>query len=279
MKVPLIKSLRLQMPLLVLAGVVPLMLLAIFYASARAAKTIRIEARENFTLKADLLAEAVSRWKESNILALANLSKQPEIVSMNPTRQKPVLTNLVENYKHVYLAFTLNADGWNVTRSDNLKPKYFADRSYFKGAMSGNEISYQSLIGRTSKKLAVCMAAPIARQQIKIVGAAVICTDLKTLREQVGKLKFGETGYAILVDRSGMVLAHPDSKFISGKELKNLSTYPPVKNLLQNNDRNFSFTDSSGIRWVSYSSRLDNGWGLVLLQTEAPLGEPVVPDV
>ena len=63
MKVSLLNSLKFRMPLVVLVGVLPLMLVAIFSASDRAAKTIRKEAKENLTIKTQTLAESISGWE------------------------------------------------------------------------------------------------------------------------------------------------------------------------------------------------------------------------
>ena len=273
MKVLLFNSLRLRMPLVVLSGIIPLVLLAIFYASNRASKTIRSEAMESLHLKADMLAEAVSRSNSLNILALNNLSEQPDILSTNPNRQKPVLNTLAKNYKHIYLAHTLNIDGRIVARSDDKKAGgYRGDRAWFKGALAGHDITYQTLISRTINKPASCLSAPIRHNFSTILGVVAICTDLETLAQQVGQVKFGKTGYALVVDSKGMVLADPDSKFFSGDQLKNLSNYPPVKNLLEGNNGQLNFTDeSSGLDWISYSTLLDNGWGVIILQEKDEL--------
>ncbi|MGF1486012.1 MAG: cache domain-containing protein, partial [Prochloraceae cyanobacterium] len=254
------------MPLVVLTGVIPLILIAIFYASDRAAKKIRQEARENMALKADLLAESVNRWDELNVKAVINLSRQPGIISINPARQTAVLKNTIDTYDHFYLAMTTDLEGWNVARSDEPKRVFFGDRDWFLGAKAGNDLTYQTLIGRTSKRLAVCLSAPNKNEQIEILGVSVACTDLGDIVKQVGELKFGNTGYAILVDENGTVLAHPDLDFVSGKRLKDLSTYPPVKYLLEGGRGHFSFQDYEGVEWVSYDAVLNNKWGIVVVQ-------------
>ncbi len=271
MKLPLSKSLRFRMPLVVLIGVIPLILVAILYASDRASRTIRQEAEENMALKAQLLAESVNRWDESNVLALRNLSKQPDMVSMNPQWQELVLTELIDTYEHFYLAMTTDLDGWNVARSDRHKPVYFGDRKWFLGAKQGNNVTYQTLIGRTTKRLALCLSTPIRQQYLEIVGVTVLCTDLEAIVQQIGRLQFGKTGYALLVNQSGIVLAHPNPEFISGKQLTDLSSYPPVKNILENGSAEFSFPDERGVQWFSYGTRLENGWAILVLQEEAEL--------
>ena len=273
MKVPLFNSLRFRMPLIVLTGVIPLMLIAIFYASDRASRAIREEAIENLDLKGDLLAESVNRWNQLNVLVLQSLSEQPNIVSMNPEEQKPVLSRITDNYKHIYLAHTVNQDGLILARSDNNKSGgYRGDRYWFKGAMAGNQVTYQTLISRTLNKPAVCISAPIREEKFQqITGVLALCTDLETLVKQIGQLRFGKTGYALIVDDSGQILAHPDLALISGEQLKNYSTYPPVRNILQGGKGNFFFTDDLDINWFSYDIPLDNGWGIVIVQQEAEL--------
>ena len=279
MKVSLLRSLRFRIPLLVLAGTVPLILIAILYSSDRASKKISQEAKENIALKAELLAESINRWNESNVLALHNLSKQPDVVSMDPTKQKPVLSNIAENYKHIYLAVTVDKNGQVLARNDNKKLGGYGDRYWFQGAMAGNSITYQALISRTNKKPALCLSAPIRQNKLTVVGVTALCTDLEGIVTQIGKLRFGETGYAFLVNRNGIVLAHPNPEFISGRQLKNLRSNPPerdsapVEHLLSDEGGDFSFRDENNIKWFSYGTRLQNGWGIVVVQKESELFE------
>ena len=268
MKLSFFKSLQFRMPLLVLSGIIPLIALSSFYATETASKKITQEATQNIALKSKLLAESVQNWNESKVLSLLNLSRQPDIVNTNASKQKTILAEIVNTYEHLYLAHTINLQGWNIARSDGNKPKYYGDRNYFKGAIAGNKINYQTIISRTTKQPALCMATPTLKQA-SIAGVTSICTDLNALTEQVGKLRFGKTGYAFLIDRNADLLAHPKGELLSGEKLTNLSQYPPVNNLLEGNTGNFSFTDENDIKWVSHSTRLDNGWAVVILQQEA----------
>ena len=112
------------------------------------------------------------------------------------------------------------------------------------------------------------MSAPTLKQA-NIVGVTSICTDLNILTEQVGKIRFGQTGYAILVDQNADLLVHPDAKLLSGEKLTNFGDSPPVKNILEGDAGFFSFKDDNNLKWISHSTRLNNGWAIVILQTEA----------
>ena len=261
-------SLKFQLPFFVLLGVIPVVSLAIFLAGSIAKNSMRTKTEEIIDLETKLIASTVNKWDKINVLALKHLSKHPDITSMKSERQKPILKKLVENYDPLYRAMTFDITGWNVARNDNNSLKYYGDRKYFQGSISGKDITYQSIFGRTSKKLAVCLGTKIVNSEVKVVGVTVICSSLKKMTEDLGLLKFGQTGYAMIVDRNGNVLAHPNPAYLIGNELKNLSNYAPVRNLLTGGDSNFSYVEK-GKKWISQSTRLDNGWGVVLIMEKA----------
>ena len=262
-------SLRFKMPTIVLLGVIPPMLGAIFYASYNADLRLREDAKENMASKAELLANTIYWWNQTNVLNLQQLSQLPDIVSMDAKRQKLILNNVVATNPNIYIATTVNIDGWNIARSDANKLIYYGDRPWFLRAKADKQISYQTLISRTILKPAICMGKAIHKKPSEIVGVLVLCTELSDLVRQIGHLQFGETGYAILVDQTGKILAHPNSALISGTELHNLNRYPPVKNILEGRDGFFSFVDYKDINWISYGINLDNGWKITIVQQEA----------
>jgi signal transduction histidine kinase/ActR/RegA family two-component response regulator len=263
------KSLRFQMPFLILLGVVPPTIASILSANSHALEIIRQEQFQHLALKSETVAQSVSRWQEIYTLALENLNRQPEIVSMNPSLQKPVLDRMVVTYKDLYIAHTVNLKGFNVARSDGKPLKSYSDRFWFRNAIAGNEINYQTLVGRISRKPSACITKPIRDEKAKIQGATTICSDLEVLSQQIGIVRFGKTGYAFVVDEVGNVLAHPNPTIASSKTLTNFSDYPPVKNLLQRQNGILNFIDDRGIAWLSSSTKLNNGWGVIILQQEA----------
>ncbi|WP_019508635.1 methyl-accepting chemotaxis protein [Pleurocapsa sp. PCC 7319] len=268
MKVAFFRSLRVQIPLLILIGMIPSILVSLSLASFNATKIIREDAQEKLALETQGLEHSLSKWNEMNVRALKNLSKQPAIVSMEVEKQKPVLMKMLETYEYLYTASTTGLDGINVTRSDNQAPKKYADRPWFLGAKAGNDITYQTLIGRTSNKPSLCLSVPI-RQQKVIKGVNYICATLDIVSEQIKAVKFGTTGYALLVNENGQVLAHPDSTFTSGDTLTDLSKYPPVNNLLSGNEGEFVFSDDTNTEWMTHGTLLNNGWGVLVLQEKA----------
>jgi signal transduction histidine kinase/CheY-like chemotaxis protein len=266
--IPSIQSLRWRLPLLVLLGVLAPILIGTILASSRANKLIHQKTQENLTLEAKNLNSSISQWLEMNVLALQNLSQDLDIISLDAERQKPELENIVQTYNHLYLANTVDVSGMNIARSDRKQLTDYRDRDWVKNALAGNKINYQTLIGRTSKKPSMCLSTPILQQE-DVIGVLGICSLLNKVTEQTTAVHIGQTGYAFVVDDRGQIIAHPNPNFTNGDELTDYSYYPPVKRFLAGRDGYFYFTDTQGIEWVSNIVRLENNWGIFILQQKA----------
>lgn len=224
-------------------------------------------AQQTLKTRADVLNQSVLRWDEAMTLAVQNLSKQPDITSLEPARQEKALMSMAEVYTDMYLILTTDLDGTNVARSDGGAPNNYGDRAWFQNTAAGNPIARQSLISRTTNRPVIGYAAPIQNEAGSVTGVAFVGTELTALAQVVGASGIGTTGFGYLVDGNGNVLAHPDPVF-SAEELVNLSDSPPVQRVLANQDGFFTFTDENGA-WFSYVERLDNGWGVIIQQQRA----------
>ncbi|MDJ0580779.1 methyl-accepting chemotaxis protein [Crocosphaera sp.] len=267
MKIPFMQRLQFRVPLFVLLGVIPPMLIGINYASSRASKIIETNAQEILANQTQALTENVARWKTMNVLALQNLSRLPSMVSLEAKQQKPLLEEFVKSYDHLYLASTIGLDGMNIARNDNKPLKDYSSRNYFKGAKAGNDITWQSLISKTNQQPATCFSTPIRQQEV-VAGVLQACSNLDTIAQQVGAVKIGETGYAMVVDEAGQLVAHPNSTLVTGDKLTDFRDYPPVKALLGGRKGHLDFTDGQGISWIAYSASLENGWGVFVVQQQ-----------
>lgn len=274
MKLPLSQSLRWRFPLWILLGVTSPVLVGITWAGSRASDVISDKTAKILRIEAKSLTNTVEQWIDINVLTIQNLSKQPEIVSLDPQQQAIAIQRAIDNYPSIYTARTFNSQGFNLAGGDGKELKDYSDRAWFREAIAGNT-TYQTLVGPTSKQPAVCFSAPIGSQEAiakrgtsAIAGVVMMCSALKEITQQVGTgaTDIGETIHAFVVDEAGRVIAHSDSTVISEASLVDLSSYPPVQNL-SNGDRSLlTFEDESGVKWVSQGIRLDNGWGVIVQQ-------------
>lgn len=268
MKISFFQSLRFRTPFWVLLGVIPPILIGIGYGTFLANQGIETNTKEKIASETHALSENVSRWITMNVLAVQNLSRQPAIISLDAKQQKPILEEFVKTYSHLYLASVTGLNGFNIARSDNESLKEYSTREWFLGAKAGNEITWQALVGKTNNKPVACSSTPVRRLQ-EIIAVAHSCSTLDEITQQVGAIKIGKTGYAIVVDQKGQLLAHPNSILVTGENLADYSNFPPIKSLLAGQEGHYAFTDEKGTEWISYSTLLTNGWGVAVVQETA----------
>jgi methyl-accepting chemotaxis protein PixJ len=273
MQLPFFKSLRYQIPLMVLVGGIPVILISIGFASLKTTEIIDREIQEKLASEASGLQDSVSQWNETNVLALQNLSRQPGIVSLDAKQQQPILQAVVETYDRLYLSHTTDLTGRNIARSDNEAPQQYGDRAWFQEAKAGKSVTYEIIGEQNNSQPSLCISVPI-RDVGQIAGVAANCSLLSEIAKIAG-VNLGKTGYGLVVDDAGKVIAYGDNLAEKNTQThpiqvsSDLKDYPPVANLLADNNGYFTFTDESNTAWVAYGNRLDNGWGVLILQTKA----------
>jgi methyl-accepting chemotaxis protein len=222
------------------------------------------ETRALLSQTADGLGSQVNEWLDKNIRVLKAVAKMPDIVSMDPLMQERILKDLAAEYPWMYLVFTLNPDGLNVARNDDNPLKDYSDRQYYKDVLQGQDLAWQTLIGKTSKKPALVLAVPINYGD-RFFGVLAAAMTIDEISKQVATWKKGKTGFAFLVDEAGKVVAHPDKTFVT--QQKNLKAHPLVALYRKNkSDATLEFTGDDGNASIGRVKGIDYGWALAIQQ-------------
>lgn len=112
-----------------------------------------------------------------------------------------------ENYEMIFYA-----DHQGNYRTSTGSEGNVADRDYFQEIMvKGKEwATSEMLISRASGQPIVTMAQVVRDDQNRPQGLVAITLRLETISYIVDGIQIGESGYAMIVDKDGLVLAHPD---------------------------------------------------------------------
>jgi len=213
------------------------------------------------------LGNQIDSWINNNVSILRTAARLPEIISMKPERQVSVLKTIHDEYPWIYLAFTVGLDGVNIARSDNVPLKDYSDRQYYKEIMKGKNLSWQTLIGKTSKKPALVLAVPI-KSDDQIVGVMAAAMTVDDISQNIATWKTGKTGYAFLVDEKGFVISHPIRQYVVSR--KNLNSHPLIANFRKRGWTTITtqFTNSQGNSSLGHVRSNNYGWALALLQED-----------
>ena len=242
--------------------------LSFWYLSLRETnERIRSDTEDLMKQTAEGLGTQVEEWIKNHEKILRMHARLPEIISMQRERQEPFLRTINQEYPYIYLAFTVGIDGINVARSDDVPLKDYSDRQYYKDVVKGKTLSWQTLVGKTSKKPALVLAVPI-KSEDKLVGVMAAAMNVDDISQNIATWKEGNTGRAFLVDEKGFVIAHPIKQYAATR--KNLNTHPLIVNFRKRGWTTITtrFTNSKGNQSLGHVRSTKKGWALVLQQEE-----------
>jgi methyl-accepting chemotaxis protein len=251
--------------------IVSLLPFAVFWGITLRETNARIRA-DTETLMAQTatgLASEVDKWIASNVSILRTAARLPEIISMNREQQEPILRAVQQEHPWIYLVFTLGRDGINVARNDDLPPKDYSDRQYYKDILRGKKISWQTLIGKTSQAPALVLAVPIIAND-RLVGMIAAAMTIEDLSKNIANWRKDQTGYAFLVDEKGHVISHPNSEYVTQR--KNLNSHPLIAGFREKGWTTITakFRNPDGQPAFLGHARSSNfGWILVLAQQDS----------
>lgn len=240
--------------------------LGIFFYSTIKETTRRIESDTGALMQQTALglSNEVDQWLDKNIRVLKMAAKLPAVVSMNAGRQEELLKVLQEEYPWIYLAFTVGPKGMNLARGDGKALRDYSDRQYYKDIINGKDLTWQTLIGKTSKKPALVIAVPIRSGDMVLgVMAAAMTTD--AISKSVATWKKGATGFAFLVDEEGTVIAHQIKEYVINE--RNLSEHDLVSVFKKTRkSHSASFINRNGRESIGYIEGNQYGWALAIQQ-------------
>lgn len=252
--------------IIVLMLVVSLFPLGVYWAITSNQTSDRVrESTETLMAQTAMgLGNHVDEWIDKNVRVLNVAAGLPGIVAMDRTLQEPALKAIQKAYPWMYLVFTVDPNGLNVARDDGKPLKDYSDRLYYKGVMQGKKLSWQTLIGKTSKKPALVLAVPIMSGG-RIVGVMAAAVTIDEISKSVARWSRGKTGFAFLVDETGKVVSHQRKRFVI--EQKNLNAHPLIQAYRKDKKAKTAiFKDDRGRDVLGHIRGNQYDWALVVRQ-------------
>jgi methyl-accepting chemotaxis protein len=211
------------------------------------------------------LSKQINEWVDKNVRIVYMLSSMPDIISMDPARQTPLLRLTQAAYPWMYLVFTMGPDGMNIARNDNDPLKDYKDRIYVQGALSGKQLTWETIVSRTNKKPAIVFSTPI-RSGDRILGVMAAGVNLFEISSQISAWRKGQSGYAFLIDDTYKVVAHQVDDFVQKQEI--FENHPLIQKHKKGARGLIRFNNAAGIPSVGVVTQTEQGWLLAIQQEE-----------
>jgi methyl-accepting chemotaxis protein len=156
-------------------------------------------------------AEIVENKLKTYLLSLEGVAARNVVRSMNWEQQNPALKFEMKRIGILNLGI---ADLAGNTRFTDGTTAVVADREYFKGAVAGKSVFSDILISRTTHQPAMVIAIPIKNMQDAVSGVLLATFDGTWLSNITDGIKYGEMGYAYIINKHGTLMAHKNRDFV-----------------------------------------------------------------
>jgi methyl-accepting chemotaxis protein len=254
-------------------GLIPL---ALFGGATLVQQSQRIRGEAELSMQAsgERIASQVDEWFDKNLRVMQAAATLPAMASMRGEEQTRILTSIQQAYPWMYLVFTVAPDGKNIARSDGKPLTDYSDRQYYKDVVvNGKELSWETLIGKTSKKPALILALPI-KVNNAVVGVLAAAMSVEDISKMIAHWRTGRTGFAFLVDEQAKVVAHPREEFVLAQQ--HLNDHPLISSFRTDHQPHLvSFTQTDGKDVLGYVQGNKFRWAVAIQQNEEELFAPL----
>ncbi|WP_242943750.1 methyl-accepting chemotaxis protein [Peptoclostridium litorale] len=99
-----------------------------------------------------------------------------------------------------------------------------SDRDYIKSALGGNASESDVIFSKISGKPVIAIAHPLVLEG-RVVGSIHGTVSFENISRNISEIKIGENGYAYMLDKSGLIVQHPDSEKVLSENVSNTDNY------------------------------------------------------
>ncbi|WP_434510238.1 methyl-accepting chemotaxis protein [Desulfitobacterium sp. AusDCA] len=177
-----------------------------FYNYSSMQANMSNNAQSNMTNTAQLTAGALGDWLNEKVDVLKKIADNPAFQSGDTTEIMNYLESQAAATPYAETLIWADSTGRGVD-SLGASPD-ISDGNYFRTALQGQTTISSVSVSKTTNSKVVYIAMPIKSSR----GTSVLAMSLKSdlLSTLIDNAKYGSSGYAYLMDSTGMVIAHPD---------------------------------------------------------------------
>ncbi|MFH0996456.1 MAG: methyl-accepting chemotaxis protein [Pseudomonadota bacterium] len=228
---------------------------------------------QHFTQWMERIRSDVSNWSRMDSVRadlFENIPVKPIADASNQT-----LADLIKGHPFVEGLRVANIKGDVVASSDEGIAGHLniSDREYFNIAMKGEIAHSDVIMSKTSNTPIIAYAAPIKIND-RVVGVLYGTANFSKFSEKyIDPVKIGKAGYAYAVNKSGLMLAHPDK----GKILKlDIRSYDFSKEMFAKKTGIVRYVFEGVDKIVAFNTEKTTGW---IFAVNAPVEDVFMPAV
>ncbi|WLR49813.1 methyl-accepting chemotaxis protein [Bacillus tianshenii] len=227
---------------------------------------------ENAMTQLELLQVKLDERLSKHVEILSNIASSQDINGMDTAQQMKYLKQKLDEYP-AYSMFFVSDEAGNVNTTEG-KTANIKDRDYFNKIINGEPyVISDPMKSKTSGEETIVFASPIKNDSGNIIGVIGTSFPSENLHALVREVKIGQTGYAFITQKNGLIISHPDEDLVLSENVTKLGVPALAKahESVQNGDHDFTRYTFQGVDKYSFYTQLPTtGWGVFLT---APVDE------
>jgi methyl-accepting chemotaxis protein len=211
-------------------------------------------------------SKLINSMLQQQIKAMVEIANRPEIKSMTPESQIPVLARRAEELNYLSLnVMDLKGLTYMQTGGKTNIDLNSSDSDYLKTALQGKPKIDGPYFNVNGDQI-IAVAVPIKNDSNKVVGVLFSNISTEELNKLVQKMKVGASGYCFIIDKKGNKVIH-----------KNLTLVLNKDNTIKNAEKDKSLVELSNIEKKMIQGKSGSGYykedGKYMLMAYAPIPE------
>ncbi|MCX7816630.1 MAG: methyl-accepting chemotaxis protein [Syntrophales bacterium] len=237
---------------------------------------------ERSLVAAKSVSETVDRYLTGEIKLLESYSSDPNIrmaaAGGSVDAADSILTNVMQKVGKDYETIFV-ADSSGIIRADGVGGKYkginIGDREYFSKAKAGKPNVGTPVRSKGTGNPVSVVAVPIYESGGGFVGILAAALKIDKLIEHVTSVRYGQTGFAFMVDENGTFIAHPRKELILEANVNKAKGMETVAEKIKGKKDAIVSYSFEGIRKIAGLSPVDvTGWTVIATQNEDEIFAP-----
>ncbi|MDR1256695.1 MAG: methyl-accepting chemotaxis protein, partial [Spirochaetaceae bacterium] len=184
-----------------------------FTAFMVSSRIIEAAARASLENQAVLGADLVEANINGQLRILREFASRSEALTMDIRNFAPSFNKNIDDAGFLDIAL-VGADG-TAHYFKERTTAFLGDRDYVKGALAGRNTVSDVLISRVTGASVLMLGVPVYTGNGVVAGALIGRMDGNALTEITNNIKFGKTGYAYIINESGVFISHHNSELVT----------------------------------------------------------------
>ncbi|MDD6796248.1 MAG: methyl-accepting chemotaxis protein [Clostridiaceae bacterium] len=266
-----LKSIK-QRLVLFIGALVVLQCLALNTSADRSgASAIKSNAEDYLLDSANQTANALNGMLHGELSELEAIAARDDLKSTEVSIEKKlsILNSEANRIRCIKLGI-LDKNGRS--EDEALKGYDFSEKTFFKRAIAGGKYITEPIVDESGKNTIVIYSVPM-KENNEVVGVLFKIVSGTNLSQFTNSVKFGEGGFAFMMNTECKIIAHPDENFVVG--MKSLSqvkeedkTYEDLANVMEKATKQENGVDIYNLNgtknYVGYTKIQGTNWLVVV---------------